>query len=161
MTMDNATVETNKKPILEYDPSNWGILIGDKAVMYEDWGTGAVLQAIREQNSKTRPQLALNTENLCFMNPVTGEVTPLDEMIPSGMSLSPILKPASNPPSDAGIQLALKHNVCVYSETQAIGVYARAANGGVDFVSEQKADLKYTAVFDFIPRPQTETLEAR
>lgn len=160
MTMDGVKTETHKNPTIEYDPSNWGILIGNKAVMYDEWGTGAILQAIREQNSSSRPQLALNTQNLCFKNPVTGEVTPVDQMIPSGVTIKPPLKLSSNPPTDKEIQIALKNNRNIYTETQAIGVYARAANGA-DFVSNTKQDLKYIAVFDFLPRPQPIILEPR
>ena len=160
MTVDSVDVGPSTTTY-EYDPSNWGILIGNEAVMFEDWGTGAILQALREQYGKTKPQLALNTENLCFKNPKTGEVTPVDQMVPAGVKLAPTLKRPTTTPTDAEIQLALDHEVCLYSEIQAIGVHARAANGNVDFVADQKADIKYNAVFDFLPRPQPKTIEAR
>lgn len=159
MTMDKSNANPPQAAIAEYDPSNWGILIGDKAVMYDDWGTGAVLQALHEQLASKKPHLVLNTENLCYKNPKTGEITPVDEMIPSGLTLAPSLKRTKKTPTDADIQLALKDRTFIYAEKQAIGVYARAANG--EFVSNSKDDLNYAGVFDFIPRPQPIILEAR
>jgi len=161
LTMEKSKVDTSNTRI-EYLPQNWGIKVGDEVIPYEKWGTGAVAQAILEQNRQRKPSPLLDCQNLYFKNPKTGEVTPVSALVPKGTTMVKV--PLGNPTVEVtpqSLATSLAKRAVLYSEQQSIAVLGHVANGGVQFSSDFREDLKYTAIFDFIPRNQTSVLEAR
>lgn len=161
LTMEKSNQQTQTLKF-EYEPKNWGIKIGDEVIPYNQWGTGAVLQALVEQNRTRKETSVASWNNLYFMNPKTGVAVPVSELMPSG--LKPVKVSIGNPTieiSPASLQQTLADRVVIYSEKQVISVQGHAANGGVQFACNHKEEVGYTAVFDFIPRPQPIELNAR
>ncbi len=155
--MTNTPVKPDPLVGLQFDPENYSIKIGENMFRFKDWGKGPVVRIIQEQHGGG-PRL--DWETIYYRNPRTGETISLKDLARRlGIAKSSRLVLSGQPPTEKEISLAIEHRIVIYQEAQSLRLKARVANGP-DFTTEETAEVKYTGVFDFLPRPQSAFLDA-
>lgn len=144
--------------LAQYDPDNWAVLIGGQPVPFSQWGTGAIAHAIIRQHMGSVPEF--NWDTLCIVNPRSGQPVSLTKLSPAPESIPHLRLQSGSAPSPEQLQAVVVNRRVLYSQTRTLQFTACAANGTLA-KDEKSADTKYEAVFDFIPRPMDQPLQAQ